>query len=74
MRAIPSVETTGTAANYVVRYTGSSVALTAVPSLEVANAQQIRFACTVASGLTAGQGVALVGIDSTIYLGLNAEL
>jgi hypothetical protein len=74
MRGTPSVETTGTAANYLIRYTANTATLNAVPSLESANAQQIRFACTVASGLTAGQGIALIGLNSTIYLGLSAEL
>ena len=74
MRTTPTVGTTGTAADYLVRYTGNTAALTAVPSLEAANSQQIRFACTVASGLTAGQGIALVGNTASIYFGLDAEL
>lgn len=74
MRTTPTVATTGTASDYLIRFTANTANLNAVPSLESANEQQIRFACTVASGLTAGQGVALIGNNSTIYLTLSAEL
>jgi len=74
MRATPTVETTGTASDYQIRYTGNTANLSAVPSLEAATNQQIRFACNVASGLTAGQGVALIGSSTSIYVALTAEL
>jgi hypothetical protein len=74
MRTTPTLGTTGTASDYLIRYTGNTANLNAVPSLESATDQQIRLACTVASGLTAGQGIALIGTGSTIYLSYSAEL
>jgi hypothetical protein len=74
MRTTPTVGTTGTASDYLIRFTGSTANLNAVPSLETATEQQIRLACNVASGLTAGQGIALIGANSTIYLSYSAEL
>ena len=74
MRGTPTVETTGTAADYLIRYTNNTANLNAVPSLESANTQQTRLACTVASGLTAGQGVALIGNTASIYFSLSSEL
>jgi hypothetical protein len=74
MRGTPTVETTGTASDYQIRYTGNTANLNAVPSLESATNQQIRLACTVASGLTAGQGVALIGSSTSIYVAFNSEL
>jgi hypothetical protein len=74
MRTTPTVGTTGTASDYLIRFTLNTANLNAVPSLETANEQQIRLACNVASGLTAGQGIALIGTNSTIYLSYSAEL
>jgi hypothetical protein len=74
MRANPVVETTGTASNYAIRYTGSTVNLTVVPSFESGSKEYARIACTTGGSLTAGQGVFLVGTLGSTPLSFQAEL
>ena len=75
MRIYPTLETTGTASNYVV-ITSGGLPCNAVPSLQSQidpRTLQINF--TVTTGLTTGQG-AMGGMNmtGTCYLGFNAEL
>ena len=79
MRVAPaSLEQSGTAANYAVRYaTGSSADCSAVPTFGTATVYGAFFVFTVAAGLTAGQAiVARTGSASgnSAYLGWSAEL
>ena len=75
MRAKPTaLEQTGTASNYAVTIAGGQVTCSAVPafgSSSSVNGAQTNF--TVASGLTAGQGVAC-RLGSNAYLAWSAEL
>jgi hypothetical protein len=76
MRTEPTLTTTGTAADYYVRIVGGATQyLNAVPTISGASVSLARLRATVASGLTAGQGSALVlGNPSVTFLGFNAEL
>jgi hypothetical protein len=79
MRIAPaSLEQSGTAANYAVRYaTGSATDCSAVPTFGNATVYGALFVLTVAAGLTAGQAiVARTGSASgnSAYLGWSAEL
>jgi len=75
MRATPSLSTNGTASNYSVLDAGTDVACTSVtldPQSQF-NVFDVRF--IVASGLTAGRGVALrSNNNTTTYLGFSSEL
>jgi len=76
MRTDPTaVETTGTAADYRIRRAGGSTACSAVPSFFSTTRTSGATVFTVASGLTAGQGV-LGGTVSanTGFLAWSAEL
>jgi hypothetical protein len=75
MRKAPVLETTGTASNYRTFSTGGSINLATVPAIDTANEYTVSLTATVASGLTAGQGVVLLANGSTAaYLGFNSEL
>ena len=79
MRTAPTaLEQTGTAANYVIRYQGTSVACSAVPTFLASGTATTEnyagIATTVASGLTAGDSVVLTSSGTTPYLGWSAEL
>lgn len=73
MRATPTLGTDGTAGNYNITYAGSlSTACSVVPTLNGGgNGQNVQLSFTVASGLTAGQGVTC---KATTYLEFIAEL
>lgn len=75
MRATPTLETTGTASNYQILYSGSSAACTGI-SLDGQTTNFSAFVIAdVASGLTAGQGSILRANNTTsAYLGYSAEL
>jgi hypothetical protein len=75
MRTAPSaLETTGTAANYRIRYRGTNTACSVVPSNFANEATNATFRFTVASGLTAGDGVMGSTNSSSAYLAWSAEL
>ena len=78
MRTAPtSVETTGSAGDYILLNSAASgVTCTAVPTFSAGwnNAGQV--VATVGSGLTAGNATKLGGLNATsaAYLGWSAEL
>jgi hypothetical protein len=77
MRVAPTaVEQTGTAANYIVRYTGGNdVACSVVPTFNLASVWGARSLFDVASGLTGGQSVMIqTAATAGIYLAWSAEL
>jgi len=75
MRTTPVLETTGTASNYQVLYSGGNAACTAI-SLDGQTTNFSAFiVADVASGLTAGQGAILRANNTTsAYLGYSSEL
>jgi hypothetical protein len=76
MRTEPTLTTTGTATDYYLRTTGGATTnLNAVPTISGGSNSLARIRATVASGLTAGQGSALILATASVsYLGFNAEL
>jgi hypothetical protein len=80
MRTYATPETTGTAADYqVVKGDGAGVSCNAVPAVftsvsSFATLQSQLLSCTVASGLTGGQGAHLLASSAGVYLGFSAEL
>lgn len=75
MRFNPTaLEQSGTATDYELQTTGGTVVCNAVPTVVQATIDQIYIAFPVASGLTAGQGLALRFATSSGYLGWSAEL
>ena len=77
-RALPTLNTSGTAGNYqVFTAGGSGVALNAVPVLDAVNVttDSAFITATVASGLTNGNGAMLRSSNTfSGFLGFNAEL
>jgi len=76
MRTNPTaLEQSGTAANYQLVFAASAAALSAVPVFGgETTTQGTRIDTTVASGLTAGQGVGLRAGSTSAYLAWSAEL
>lgn len=80
MYAAPTLGTSGTASDYLIRRSGSAESIcNAVPAIESASTNNLRITATVASGLTAGQGAALVPKNNPFtaanaYLAFSAEL
>lgn len=76
MRTNPTaLEQSGTAANYQLVFAASAAALSAVPVFGgETTTQGTRIDTTVASGLTAGQGVGLRAASTSAYLAWSAEL
>jgi hypothetical protein len=75
MRIAPTaLEQSGTAGDYSVRHQATSTTASAVPAFESASTYAGIFTTTVASGLTAGNGSFARPVNSTAYLGWNAEL
>ena len=77
MRAIPTLQQTGTAANYAVWHQDAVIACSAVPTISSSystpNLGVIYF--TVSSGLTVGQGITAISNNNTdSYIGYSAEL
>ena len=75
MRALPTLETTGTAANYIVWNGATNTNCSVVPSINSSyDFRNVWLDWPVASGLTSGQ--AAVGGTNTMncYLGFNSEL
>ena len=75
MRTEPTaLETTGTAANYLIIYDTSQAAFTSVPTFTSATNLTMRIQFTVASGPTIGRGCILRFSAAGVYLGWSAEL
>lgn len=75
MRAAPTaLETTGTATDYRIRYQATNTACSVVPSNFANEATNASFRFTVASGLTAGNGVMAATNSASAYLAWSAEL
>jgi hypothetical protein len=75
MRSLPTLTTSGTAADYLIRYSGGNTALcNTVPTINNPSTNIARVQATVASGLTSGQGVALASATGSKTLGFNSEL
>jgi hypothetical protein len=76
MRINPTaLEQTGTAGNYGVVYAATGAACSAVPTFLSASTDSATSTFTVASGLTAGQGIMGYTVTSTAgYLAWSAEL
>ena len=75
MRTNPTaLEQSGTAGDYSVFYEASNIVCSAVPSFVYGSQQQAVTTLTVASGLTAGQAIALRNVNTNAYLGWSAEL
>ncbi len=72
MRVAPTLSVT--AGDFRVRYSGASVATATAFTLDSATTTNARFDVTVASGLTAGQGVIMNGNGSNKYFDLSSEL
>ena len=75
MRTEPTaLETTGTAANYLIIYDTSQAAFTSVPTFTSATNLTMRIQFTGASGPTIGRGCILRFSAAGVYLGWSAEL
>jgi hypothetical protein len=75
MRVSPTLETSGTAANYRTFSTAGSVTCSAVPLQDTTNPNTMSIQFIVASGLTAGQGASVLANNSSAaFLGFSAEL
>ena len=77
MRVDPTLETSGTAANYRVYSSAANVACNTVPVISTGSSSpvSVTLVATVASGLAAGQACLLMSNNSSAaYLGFSAEL
>jgi hypothetical protein len=75
MRASPSaLEQSGTAANYTIRNSAGVTTCSAVPTFYSTSVNSALVQLTVASGLTAGQGVNLRPAATGAFLAWSAEL
>ena len=76
MRIRPTaLETTGTASNYrIVRNGPATINCSSVPNYSNASTSNGQIIATVASGLTAGEGIVMQSNDTSAYLGWSAEL
>ena len=77
MRTPPtSLETTGTASNYRVRFLNSAATCSSVPTFFIADIDSSHVRFTVSSGLTAGDGIigASNAAANVAYLAWSAEL
>jgi hypothetical protein len=75
MRTNPTaLEQTGTAGNYSIYNASGETACSAVPTFLFASTDSAASVFTVASGLTAGQGLFGITNSTTSYLAWSAEL
>jgi hypothetical protein len=76
MRTNPTaLEQSGTAGDYSIRFAGNGTAtLSSVPTFASATTNTAITLCTVASGLTSGQGSAIRAVNANAYLAWSAEL
>jgi hypothetical protein len=75
MRTNPTViEQTGTATHYQVSIPSGAVVCSAVPAINNGTPYSVSVGFTVASGLTAGHGIALRSANASAYIAASAEL
>ena len=76
MRVQPTaLEQSGTAAHYQIVYQASAAACSGVPTFGAeTTVDRTRLEATVASGLTAGNGVGIRYASTSAYLAWSAEL
>jgi hypothetical protein len=75
MRSAPSaLEQSGTAGNYGIAYLATASTCSSVPTFYSGDTAGSQVQFTVASGLTAGQGVSFYPTSTSGYLGWSAEL
>jgi hypothetical protein len=75
MRIAPSaLEQSGTAADYGIAYLQTGDSCSSVPTVSLTSQYTTMTTFTVASGLTAGQGVQLFPSNANAFLGWSAEL
>jgi hypothetical protein len=75
MRTTPSTLTTsGTAGDYTIYYTNTNTNMSAVPALNTAGSNFVCITAVPSASLTAGQGIALGGNNTSAYYALSAEL
>ncbi len=75
MRTAPTaLEQSGTATDYKISHQATNTTCSAVPSFANATVFAADVSFTVASGLTAGNGLKAVALTGNAYLGWSAEL
>ena len=80
LRDVPTLGTTGTAANYAIYHANTITATSVVPYIDTGTDQGTQsnmffYSGTVGSGLTAGQGASLLSNNNTsAFLSVDAEL
>jgi len=74
MRATPTLETTGTAADYKIYTNNSNYALASVPSFGSGSTQCGFVSAAVSSGLTAGEVCHVMGNNDPAFIAFTAEL
>lgn len=75
MRIAPTaIEQSGTATDYAILHSNSAVVCSAVPVIQSATVGGCRVTCTVAAGLTVGQGAMVYAATASAYFGFSAEL
>ena len=71
---VTSIEQTGTAGDYSVRYPGGAITCSGVPTYYSGTKTHGAVALSVSSGLTAGQGAFLRGQTANAYIAWSTEL
>ena len=74
MRATPTLETTGTAADYKIYTNNTNIALASVPSFGSGSTQCGFLSAAVSSGLTAGEVCHVTGNTDPAFVAFTAEL
>jgi hypothetical protein len=74
MRATPTLETTGTAADYKIYTNNTNIALASVPSFGSGSTQCGFLSAAVGSGLTAGEVCHVTGNTDPAFVAFRAEL
>jgi hypothetical protein len=74
MRATPTLETTGTAADYKIYTNNTNIALASVPSFGSGSTQCGFLSAAVGSGLTAGEVCHVTGNTDPAFVAFYAEL
>ena len=74
MRTGPTMETTGTAADYRIYSNNSTTVCSSVPSLSGATTEGAVLSIAVGSGMTAGEVVHVQGNSDPAFIAFNAEL
>ena len=74
MRTGPTIETTGTAADYRIYSNNSTTACSSVPALTGATTEGCVLSIAVGSGMTPGEVVHVQGNSDPAFIAFNAEL